>query len=288
MELPILFIFGIVTLALLLTYYFKKVKSTLFFHLGLLSFALYIFLLVYNAVLYKDKLGILLGTTMQENQTILERSNSNNIKNTNDVKKLVKEKVLEVPLQSQLPELPRGCEVTSLAMLLQYEGVKVEKMELAKNIKKDTTPMTYQYERIHFGNPNVGFVGDMYSYNKPGYGVYNQPIEELANRYLPNQVVNLTGKDFSEIVNQIINDQPVWVITNTTFKELSESQFETWVTKQGEIKITYKEHSVVITGFDEKFIYFNDPLANQKNRQIPKDDFVKAWEQMGMQAIAIK
>ncbi|MBU7595797.1 C39 family peptidase (plasmid) [Metabacillus halosaccharovorans] len=288
MGLPILFIFGIVTLALLLTYYFKKVKSTLFFHLGLLSFAIYIFLLVYNAVLYKDKLGILLGTTKQENQIILEKSNSNNIKNTNDVKKLVKEKVLEVPLQSQLPELPRGCEVTSLAMLLQYEGVKVGKMELAKNIKKDTTPMTYQYERIHFGNPNVGFVGDMYSYNKPGYGVYNQPIEELANRYLPNQVVNLTGKDFSEIVNQIINDQPVWVITNTTFKELSESQFETWVTKQGEIKITYKEHSVVITGFDEKFIYFNDPLANQKNRQIPKDDFVKAWEQMGMQAIAIK
>lgn len=287
MWLPILFISGFGTLALLLTYYLKKGKGSLFFYFGLLSFILYIFLLVYNAVLYKDKLGILIGATKQENQTILEKSNSN-IKNTNDVKKLIKEKVLEVPLLSQLPELPRGCEVTSLAMLLQYESVKVGKMELAKNIKKDPTPKTYQNERIHFGNPNVGFVGDMYSYSKPGYGVYNQPIEELANRYLPNRVVNLTGKDFSEIVNQIINDQPVWVITNTTFRELPESQFETWMTIQGEIEITYKEHSVVITGFDEKFIYFNDPLANQKNRQIPKDDFVKAWEQMGMQAIAIK
>ncbi|PGT80904.1 C39 family peptidase [Bacillus sp. AFS040349] len=288
MGLPTLFISGILTLAFLLTYFYKKRKGSTFFYLGLLSFILYIFLAVYNTIQYKDKISILIGTNKQENQAIVKERRSNNIKNSFDMKESIKEKKLDVPLLSQLPELPRGCEVTSLAMLLQYEGVNVGKMELAKNVKKDPTPMTYKNEKIYFGNPNVGFVGDMYSYNKPGYGVYNQPIEELANKYLPNRVVNLTGEDFSEVINQIKNDQPVWVITNTTFKELPETQFRTWVTEQGEIEITYREHSVVITGFDEKFIYFNDPLANQKNRQIPKDDFVKAWEQMGMQAIVIK
>ena len=41
---------------------------------------------------------------------------------------------LKVPLIMQEPELMRGCEVTSLAMILQYNHINVDKMELSKNI----------------------------------------------------------------------------------------------------------------------------------------------------------
>src|SRR4051794_39043811 len=44
--------------------------------------------------------------------------------------------LLDVPYIGQNPELPRGCEVTSLAMMLNYVGVSADKMTLASKIEK--------------------------------------------------------------------------------------------------------------------------------------------------------
>ncbi|GGJ68152.1 uncharacterized protein YvpB [Anoxybacillus voinovskiensis] len=200
----------------------------------------------------------------------------------NEIKPFV---LLDVPLIQQLPELPRGCEVTSLAMLLQDAGVQVDKTTLAKQIKKDPTPFQRRNGKVYFGNPHNGFVGDMYSLTTPGLGVYHEPIEELAKQYLPNRIVNLTGSDFSELQKYLSQGAPVLVITNSTFRALPESAFREWDTPNGPIKITYYEHSVVITGYDQDYIYFNDPLSDQKNKKAPKDDFLAAWVQMGKQAI---
>ncbi|MFC0274856.1 C39 family peptidase [Metabacillus herbersteinensis] len=272
-----LFISGFITLFLLMVK--NKGKGDLFFYYGLLSFLIFISLLLYNLIQYKEEIGML---GQSEEKGNIRAGNISKMVN------VLTERKLDVPLLSQLPELPRGCEVTSLAMLLQYDGVNVGKMELAENVKKDSTPMTVQNGLIHFGNPHNGFVGDMYSYKNPGYGVYHQPIEELAESYIPNEIINLTGNDFGEVINSINNEQPVWIITNTTFKKLPDTQFDTWDTEQGQIKITYREHSVVVTGYNENYIYFNDPLTYQKDRKIQKENFIAAWEQMGKQAIAVK
>jgi uncharacterized protein YvpB len=198
----------------------------------------------------------------------------------------LKESVLiDAPVIKQFPELPRGCEVTSLAMLLQDAGVKVDKMALAKAVKKDPTPYKKSNGKIYFGNPNIGFVGDMYTFNKPGFGVYHKPIFELANQYLPGQIIDFTGSEFDEVKKHLSKNTPVWVITNVKYKELPSSLFETWHTNEGVIDITYKEHSVLITGYDEKYIYFNDPQTGRKNKKAPKEDFIKSWVQMGRQAI---
>ncbi|MGW8787747.1 C39 family peptidase [Heyndrickxia sporothermodurans] len=210
--------------------------------------------------------------------------NNQNSKQYSIVK--IKDKVLlNIPVTSQFPELARGCEVTSLSMLLNSAGIKSDKMTLAKQIKKDPTPRKIINNNIYYGHPNDGFVGDIYTYSKPGLGVYVQPIIELANKYLPGKIINLTKSSFDELKIPLSNGQPIWVIINTQYKKLPDSYFTTWHTKKGAIRITSKEHSVLITGYDKNFIYFNDPLTGKKNKKAPINDFKEAWVQMGSQAI---
>ncbi len=200
--------------------------------------------------------------------------------------KTIKESVLlEATAINQLPELPRGCEVTALAMLLQYAGVDVDKMTLAEEVTKNTTAYEVVNGTIYYGNPNDGFVGDMYSLEGPGLGVYHKPIAELAEKYLPGAIVDFSGSDFDSVKEQLSDGRPVWVITTSKFKELSGDNFRTWVTPSGTIDVTYSEHSVLITGYDKDYVYFNDPLTGEQNKKAPIDDFIASWVQMGSQAI---
>lgn len=192
---------------------------------------------------------------------------------------------IDAPLIAQMPELPRGCEVTSLAMLLQYSGIKVSKMTLAKQIKKDPTPYRVKNGKVYFGNPNNGFVGDMYSFKRPGLGVFHGPVFQLAKRYLP-KAVDITGKGWNTVEKYLKSGHPVWVLTTSWFRRVPDKYWRTWYTPSGPIRITYHEHSVLVTGFDNNYVYFNDPLAVIKNRHIKKISFIAGWKQYGMQAIS--
>lgn len=195
-------------------------------------------------------------------------------------------RVLNAPLIRQMPELPRGCEVTSLAMLLNYNGIHVSKMTLAKKIKKDPTPFRIKNGKRYFGNPNDGFVGNMYTFSKPGFGVFNKPIEELAKQYMTNRIINLTGSSFETILNYVGAGHPVWIITTSWFSYVPGRYWETWYTPHGTVRITMKEHSVLVTGYDGKYVYINDPLYGSKNRKLLKAPFIEGWEQYGRQAIS--
>lgn len=194
---------------------------------------------------------------------------------------------LKAPHILQLPELPRGCEVTSLTMLLQYHDIDVDKMTLAEEVKKDSSPYKVKDDKTYFGNPHKGFVGDMYSFSEPGYGVYHEPLTKLAEQYMKKErVADLSGQSFYRVLQALNQEQPVLVIINAEYEKLPKSSFQTWYTTEGPIEITMNEHSVLVTGYDKDYIYFNDPLGKQE--KAPFEDFIEAWEQMGSQAITIK
>ena len=193
------------------------------------------------------------------------------------------QKLIHAPFVEQMPELPRGCEVTSLSLLLQHAGVNVDKMTLASEVKK----VPFKKGEL-YGHLNDGFVGDMYSFETDGLGVYHIPIKELAEKYLPYRIIDMTGQEKEQIYQSIDEGLPVWVVTNDTFKELQVEHFKTWNTRSGELRITYRMHSVLVVGYSDKYVYINDPLYHEPNRAVDREEFEKAWEQMGRQAITYK
>lgn len=211
---------------------------------------------------------------------ILEKSSAKSDEKANDGDK----KIIDgVPHISQLPELQRGCEVTSLAMLLQYEGIAADKLTLAEQIHK----IPFRDANYVRGNPYDGFVGDIYTFSNSGYGVYHGPVAKLAENYLPGKIKDITGQTVEAVYSMIDSGSPAWVITNSTFAPLPDSEFTVWDTNTGKVKISYKEHSVLIVGYDEQSIYINDPLATDPYIAVPRKAFEQAWVQMGSQAIAI-
>lgn len=187
---------------------------------------------------------------------------------------------LDVPLLNQMddPKLFNGCEVTSLAMVLKYHGIVITKNELAEKVKK----VPFTYENGLKGNPHDGFVGDMAK--GPGLSVYHGPIVQLAKKYVGERVIDLTGSEPEVIYEQISKELPVWVITTTTFKPVQ--NFQTWYTPSGKVKVTFNVHSVVVTGFDEEYVYLNNPYG-KKNQKVNKKLFEDSWIQMGRQAVVI-
>ncbi|WP_416825700.1 C39 family peptidase [Ectobacillus polymachus] len=183
----------------------------------------------------------------------------------------------------QNPELPRGCEVTSLAMLLLHAGVSVDKMELAA--KLDNVP--FEQNGLN-GNMEEGFVGDMFSFSRPGLGVFSGPIFKLGLTYLSNQLVNITGGSPEDLYGMIDKGAPVWTIVNDTFSILPEERFETWYTSEGPMRVTFAQHSVLLVGYSPFHVYVNDPLHDVPKRKINRKEFEKAWIQMGRQAISYK
>ncbi|MCZ8520256.1 MULTISPECIES: C39 family peptidase [Paenibacillus] len=192
--------------------------------------------------------------------------------------------MLDAPLVLQKPELPSGCELTSLTMLLQYYGVKKTKMELLPEMKRDTTPITYGANGAvsYWGNPNTGFVGEITGAGK-GFGIYHTALFELAHNYIPT-AVDLTREPFSAVEQQLLSGVPVVVWTTIDFKV--PQKWSVWDTPIGPIKTTFMEHAVLMVGFDENNVYVNDPLSGLSKKAIDKKQFLATWEAMGRQAIS--
>lgn len=208
--------------------------------------------------------------------------NFKSIKQSYDWATLKPEQKLDVPLERQLPDLPNGCEVTSLSMLLNYYHIKINKDELAQNIKHVSS---YSNDGKYRGNPHIGFVGYMSQANG-GWCVYNEPLYDVARRYT-NRIQNATGSNFIEVIHLVSSGHPVMIITTLKFSHVNDMQ--TWNTEQGKVNVTPSSHACVITGYNKakKIVYVNDPYG-YKNRPVEWKNIKASYNQQGKQALYIE
>lgn len=201
--------------------------------------------------------------------------------------------LVDVPVQSQLPELPNGCEVTSLAMLLAGGGVSVDRLALADAQETDAAPPVYAPGRSDFagivswGNPHHAFVGSVRASGGIGLGIYHEPLARLATGQAPDRVVDLTGAGFATVVDQVRQGRPVMVWTTVTQTPVTDSQWVTWQTPQGPFTGTRQEHAVLVVGYDAQGLVINDPLSGTRKTVAP-GPFITSWEQMGRQALTLR
>lgn len=208
--------------------------------------------------------------------------NKNKIDDEVDWMTMKQEQKLNVPLENQMPDLPNGCEVTSLSMLMNYYGIKVNKNELAENIQHvDFFTDGGKYR----GNPNQGFVGHM-SIANAGWCVYNGPLYNVARKYTTH-IENITGSDFLSLLKLVSNGHPVLIITTTTFNRVNDMQ--TWDTNTGKVNVTPSSHACVITGYSKpkKVVYVNNPYG-YKNQPVNWKNLQASYNQQGRQALYIR
>lgn len=209
------------------------------------------------------------------------------IKETNNIYEPWKSK-MDVSLISQLPELKNGCEVTSLAMLLKYKDINIDKLTLASYMKKDKTNIYFDDtgDIKLWGNPEYGFVGDVTGKNNMGYAINPKPLSELIQIYYSKGALDLTGCSLDKLESILASDRPIVVWVTSRFRENIE--WVNWNDINGnKINATFSTHAVTLTGFDENYIYYNDPLTNEKDKKITKKKFLNIWIMMGRKALTV-
>jgi uncharacterized protein YvpB len=158
--------------------------------------------------------------------------------------------ILNVPTVAQRPELPTGCEITAVTMMLKYKGANVSKVQLARE-------MPY-----HSSNPNYGYVGNPFL--SSGWTIYPSALTGLVSRHAGSSV-NMTGRGIGAIEASIRGNRPVVV----------------WMTMHG-----FGVHAVTVTGYNSTHIFFNDPWTGQKNASLTRAAFLSSWKSQSYRAIS--
>ena len=185
------------------------------------------------------------------------------------------------PVQNQFPDYPVGCESIALYTLLKYYNVDVTIEDIVNNLKKGERPH-YEGATMYGGDPEIEFLGDprdVYS-----YGVYEKPIEEVANIFKPG-IKNISGTPFEDILKLVKNGFPVQVWSSINCLEPKYAN-HSWIDRRTNKEITWKQpfHSLVVIGYSNDKVVVSDPDSGSI-REFDKQKFENAYNFFGKRAL---
>ncbi len=183
----------------------------------------------------------------------------------------------------QLPELPTGCEVTALTMVINSMGFPISKEVLADYYLEKGAVNTVSYRRKFVGDPRT----------KYSYGCYAPVIEKCAHSFLDNvkgrdfRIVNMSGSSLDDVLRCVDMGCPVIVWATIDMR----APFITRRWKDAETGETVawlaEEHCLLLTGYDRgrNTVTVNDPLKGRVSYDMKL--FQTRYDQLAKQAIVI-
>ncbi|WP_025021443.1 C39 family peptidase, partial [Ligilactobacillus equi] len=140
----------------------------------------------------------------------------------------------------QNPELPTGCEITAVTMMLKYAGQNVNKVQLANEMPRSN-------------NGDYGFVGNPFSVT--GWWVFPTGVAPVVNNHLGTSQV-MTGASMASIQDKLLHGHLVVV----------------WMGNMN----GFINHAVTLTGYRNDILYYNNPWTAQKE-SMTVSQFYSHW-----------
>lgn len=191
----------------------------------------------------------------------------------------------------QNPELPTGCEITSLAMVLNYCGFEADKCILANDYLPTLPSSDIHCGKdglLHGNDINRYFIGDPADLNGTVCG--SKAIADAAKQYLDDFdngefiVRDMTGENVRKLYNLVENEIPVivWCTVNMSQRH----EVEGWYNDSGKyVSWAHEDHCAVLIGCGEDSVTIADPISGIT--EYDKEQFESSFKSRGRQCVVI-
>jgi uncharacterized protein YvpB len=188
---------------------------------------------------------------------------------------------LTVPYHRQ--EHALSCEIASLLMALKYRGITVTENQLIQQL-----PVSDAGSRNidnTWGDPSLGFVGNINGLMpNTGYGVYEQPLYDLASKYRDAKIINNATPN--DLIHELINGNPVVV-----WGVVGAGRNIAWKTPEGKvINAKMDEHARTLIGYtgnsdNPQSIILLDPIYGEI--RLSAKNFLANWTILDNRALVV-
>ncbi|WP_053373306.1 C39 family peptidase [Paenibacillus sp. FJAT-27812] len=200
----------------------------------------------------------------------------------------IKKVYIDVDTVMQKPELPNGCEITSLTAVLNYYGYDVTKTEMADNYLPKQ-PFSTKNKKLYGPDPYQAYAGDPREL-KGGFFSFAPPIVEAANLYFDvvgrsSSTTDISGSSREEMIDKLNKGIPVvtWITLDLTPPKMNYGWYynDTDVYHSAPVNL----HVVVLNGYEDGIVHVMNPLKGQATYDA--DTFFNSYEEMGSHAMIV-
>lgn len=189
----------------------------------------------------------------------------------------------------QNPELPTGCEITALTMVLNHYGYMVDKTTMASEYLPSTTYYTYYGNDGRMYGPDLEnyFVGNPFSElgTVCGAGAVvaagNSYLEEIGSTMCAK---NISGCSVEWLYQYVSKGNPVVVLVTIGMEERHSATG--WYTENGDyVDWSTNDHGSVLIGWDEDKVTIACPILGIETYS--REQFEKVFVERGSKAVVL-